>query len=242
MTLNIPIFKQPRQECGTTCLQMVLSYWGKHPPIEELKKECSIGSPKWRDWEYRLGLAALKRAFKPTVITMQTFTFDPTWFNLSKTDLIKKLKLELEISKKMTRETNTENRYFFWHDPKLEIPEIESAIRYLEAGGEILFKPLSKDLIKNFLSKGAPIIAPHNPSIIHKIPRQDQTGSDWKSDDIGGSHWGHIVVVAGYDSDRFFISDPSDWFVKSQKYWVEQDLFIEAVSQNDHQLLIIDKA
>lgn len=223
MKLDISRIKQAEEECGPAALAQVLEYYGTKVPLEKITKAISADSDKWRDWIFRMGIFAMQQGFKTETITLSTDVFDPTWFDLSKEEIIAKLE---------------EEQKFYEKNPEKALPwfdqEMKSAIEYLKKDGKISFKPTTKELIKSYLDKKIPVIASLNYTILQKWSRYDEH----KINEYG-SATGHVVVVAGYENNKFIVVDPNENV--SETYEVEEDLLIESILRRDQQILVIIK-
>jgi len=232
--MKIPLSrcKQLENECGPAALKSVLDYYNINVQLDDLTTEVSGQSPiKWRNWFYAMGSAALQRGLKAKVITLTTTIFDPTWYRLDKPQLLQKLKAELKVVQERLNTFKARDPYYFWHIPSYELAEIKAAISFIEHGGTIIFEPISKEKIFSYLRRRIPLLCGINPVLLHKIRRLPN--------DVSGSAWGHIVTVSGYTRDKFWITDPSDWYAKKQIYQVDQDRLIESILRNDQQLLAV---
>ena len=102
MQYNIIPIKQQDEECASACLVMALNAFGIRAEQEEIIKKIPKDTPKWREWLYWIGCAALDYVQKAEVFSMSTQVFDPTWSNLNSIDLAKQLKKELQFVRKIS--------------------------------------------------------------------------------------------------------------------------------------------
>jgi len=130
LKLRIPYFKQRKMTCGPSCLQQVLSYYGKEITLDEILKEVKMS--KYGTWTEYLGIYAIKHGFKAKLIYYNVYYINPSWFKLSKNKLIKKLQIVLKYEK-----------------DKIKKDGIVSLLDYLEANGKIIFQIPSKPLNTN---------------------------------------------------------------------------------------------
>ena len=119
--------------------------------------------------------------------------FDPSWKNLKKDALIKKLKLQVELKKKS------------------KIQQASKAyIEYLTLGGTIKFDVLSLTLLKKHLKKGTPLLVGLSATYLYDCKREfvEKDGSI-SYDDLKGEPSGHFVVVSGInEQNKVLVSDP----------------------------------
>jgi len=220
-------------QCGPSCLQAVLKFYEEEISIKKLIEETK-SRYKWHDWDYLLGLAALKKGLKVVVHTRSTSVFDPSWWKLSNTQLISKLKKELDYAKK-----NKKKRRASWSYTTLayEAKEIKTAINFLKSGGAIDFNIASAQLIQKYIHDNTPVMCAFNQQILHKAARIHKQ----KVDDIKGAITGHMIVVIGYNKSKFKVADPGLWYNRSHYYWVSQQDLIDAIVRYDGNLIAIKK-
>ena len=232
--LNVPRYKQPPMECGPTCLKEVFDFYNYKIDLKTIIKGTK-SEKKYIDWDYKLGLFALKCGFKVDVYTLTTDIFDPTWYNFKKDVLLKQLKKRLNFVSKNNKKDVKDGYIWWWYKPALE-----SIIKFIKAGGNIKFVPISKNLIIKLLKKGIPIIAPLNSTLIYKIRRVYRNNFD----DIKGEYVGHFIVISGYDSrkDKFILVD-SDRMADKRKgiIKVDADLLINSIIMHTGDLIVVKK-
>ena len=136
------------------------------------------------------------------VYTIDTKTFDPSWFGLSQKKLLKKLEIERDISRGF-------KKYNY-----------EGFIDFVKHGGKIEFKPVGLDTIKKSIDNKMPVLAGVDDNLLYKFKRSSKTFYD---DDIKGKVWGHELTIAGYKKDSLFVVDPFPLnpFSKDGKYFVD---------------------
>ena len=190
--LKVPIRKQPNDtSCGPTCLHTVYQHYGDifslSRTIREVKKVKHGGT-----LAVHLGIHALKQGYKATIYTYNINVFDPTWFSLSKHELIKKLKKQARAKT----------------GKKKILANTLASIEFLEKGGSYRFEELSPMLLGSYLRRGIPIITGLSATYLYDCPREIQkTG---RSDDVLGTPTGHFVVLCGYDpfKRKAVVADP----------------------------------
>ncbi len=235
--LNIKPILQIDDECAPACLATILEYFNIERSSDSIIKMIPKDSPKWRDWLYWLGAVALRHQLAATVVTFSTQVIDPSWRNLSESKLLSKLRAELKFVRSvMKSKKDPYQDYGLEHHPMVEYMELMAMINFLKAGGRIKIEPLTVALIESALASGNPVIASLDATILYRSKRGLP-----KPDDVRGTTWGHVAVVSGFDSKNFYITDPSDWYSKQQKFSVPKDYLIEAVTRRDQNILIIKK-
>lgn len=189
--LTVPIHLQPDETtCGPTCLHSIYQYYEKPyslnsviNDVEQFEEGGTIGVLLAND--------ALTKGFNATIYSYNLQIFDPTWFSLSRLEMIEKLKAQL-IHK---------------DSEKLTIAS-EAYIRFLELGGRVKFEDLRSLIIRRYLKRNHPVIAGLSATYLYKSMRE--FGVDLEYDDLKGEPTGHFVVLHGYDSEtrEVYIADP----------------------------------
>ena len=119
-------------------------------------------------------------------------------------------------------------------------------IKFLEAGGKIMWSELDEKLIKAYLKRSIPVLTGLSATYLYGTPREiDATN---KYDSIRGVPVGHFVIINGFDESNHFvyIADPMNPNpLKSQYYNVTFDRLINSIMLGivtyDANLLIIEK-
>jgi Peptidase_C39 like family len=213
--LDFDIKAQPDEvTCGPTCLHALYQYYhddtiSLKQVIKEVKSLKDGGT-----LAVMLGNHALKRGYKAYIYTYNLNIFDPTWFKLS--------------SKKMIQMLRRQMRYKF-KSRKLQV-ESKAYIKFLEAGGKILYAELNKNLIKNYLRKDIPILTGLSATYLYSTSREIASSNKYNS--VKGEPVGHFVVVNGYDdpTDHVYLADPMNPNpLKSQYYSVNFDRLINSI-------------
>jgi len=189
--LLLPIYQQPDEtSCGPTCLHSIYQYYEKPysldsviEDVEHFEEGGTIGVLLAND--------ALKKGFKATIYSYNLQIFDPTWFSLSRKEMIEKLKAQMAYK----------------HSEKLKIAS-DAYIRFLELGGILKFEDLRSAIIRKSLKKNQPVIAGLSATYLYKSMRE--FGADLDYDDLRGEPSGHFVVMHGYDKEtrEIHIADP----------------------------------
>ena len=207
--------------CMPACLQQVFNYYKKSISQKEILNSLKI--PGRGMSIPRAGMYTIERGFNPIIVSNNIYIFDPAWFDLNKTELIKKL-----VKRK---------RFIDEYGQSV----ISDYLAYLKAGGKIEFNTVCSDLIKKYLIQGKPIVIELASNYLYKKSKSSKQG---KFDDpVRGKIDGHGVVVAGFSKSKFKIIDPdskSNPYSKNGIYWViEEDLIMSFSVLNGKSLLII---
>lgn len=193
METSLPFKLLPQPDlvtCGPTCLHSVFRYHGLERPLAEVIKETrmlegggTLGA--------MLGLQALDRGFHTRIYTYNLELFDPTWFRLSRSEMIEKLRQQL--AHKRNRRLSVAGKAY---------------IEFLTRGGEVVSEDLTADLIRRHLKRNIPIIAGLSSTFLYQGRREIQ--ETMIEDDVRGTPTGHFVVLHGYDAEtrHVLVADP----------------------------------
>ena len=200
IALRVRRFRQSHRECGPAALKQSMEFLrpGKIYDIKELISETK-SELKYLDWNYKLGIAALKRGFGVTVYSASTDLYDPTWKGLSMKQLVKKLERRLYFIKHAKKKDIMAGYVWWWYRSSLE-----AAIEFLKAGGIVKIESITKELLIGLLKRGTPPITPVNGSLVYGMKRAYFR----RYNDVKGEYFGHIFMVSGYDGKKFVITDP----------------------------------
>jgi hypothetical protein len=203
--LNVPRIEQKVRKssgtCGPTSIQQILRYYGIEISLKEIMDGMILFDKGGTSSDGAIGDYLLKQGFSVKIYTIDTKTFDPSWFKLSKKELLKKLKKSYKISKGF-------KKYSY-----------KGFISFLKHGGKIEFKAITLKEIKDYLKRIYPIMAGVDDSLLYGLKRSRKTFYD---DDMRGKVWGHELVIAGYKKDKLFVVDPfpMNTFSRNGKYFV----------------------
>lgn len=205
--LSVPRFQQENDRfCGPAALQSVLAYYGKNVSQLDIRKATKATKKGKGVWLPYLGAYAKRLGFDVELIMFDTNFIDPTWKNLNKKELIKKLTKRMKIKKEL------KGGY-------------KSLIYFLKCGGKLSLKiPNEKIILESLKNKIPPIISVCN-TIFYKSIRFYKD----KGNDIRGVHGGHIIAINGYDGTNFLVADPA---VDEKKY----KIFHKTKISRDHLL------
>ena len=233
--IELSIHTQPDDEtCGLTSLHAIYNYYGLPIALPEVISSVDR-SLSGGTLAPMLGKDALKRGFKAKIYVNNVNIFDPTWFDRVTGDrkkLIKKLKEQLKYK-------NTPD----------VLQESESYIDYLALGGDICFKTISVQLLKQYFRRNIPILTGLSATYLYRSSRERYTPDGKCSyDDIRGTPCGHFVVLCGYDKKNrlIVVADPEQTnpLSKDNYYKVNGHRLINAIMLGvltyDANLLIIE--
>ena len=212
--LNFDIKAQPDEvTCGPTCLHALYQYYQDSISLKEVINE--VKSLKTGGTlAVMMGNHALKRGYKAHIYTYNLNVFDPTWFKQSSAKMIQSLKRQMQYK---------------FNSRKLQVAS-KAYIKFLEAGGKILYSELNETLIKGYLQRQVPILTGLSATYLYGTEREISATN--KYDSIKGEPVGHFVVINGYDgpSNCVYLADPMNPNpLKSQYYSVGFDRLINSI-------------
>lgn len=226
--LDFDIKAQPDEvTCGPTCLHALYQYYNDaislKQVIREVKQLRTGGT-----LAVMMGNHALQRGYQASIYTYNLNVVDPTWFKLPSRKMIHNLKRQMAFKFKR-RKLHVASRAY---------------IKFLEAGGKLLYAELDEKLVKGYLKKSIPILAGLSATYLYGTPREIPVNN--KYDSIKGEPVGHFAIINGYDgnSDSVYLADPMNPNpLKSQYYSVTFDRLINSIMLGivtyDANLLII---
>jgi hypothetical protein len=103
-------------------------------------------------------------------------------------------------------------------------------IKFIEAGGHMLYHELDDSLIKGYLQKKVPILTGLSATYLYGTPREISTTN--KYDSIKGDPVGHFAIINGFDdaTKKVYLADPMNPNpLKSQYYSVGFDRLINSI-------------
>ncbi len=228
--LELDILPQPDDTtCGPTCLHAVYRYYADDIElsrvIEQVRRLDHGGT-----YAVYLGLHALRRGYRVRLFTYDLQVFDPTWFRISREDMIERLRAR-RAAKAGTPLSIT----------------LDACLEFLDAGGEVEFEDLNSRLIRTFLKRGVPILTGLSSTYLYQCMRE--YGEKMDDDDIRGDPTGHFVVLCGYDKEdrTVLVADPMhpNPAFQGLQYVVEMDRVVCAILlgilTHDAEMLIIER-
>lgn len=227
--LKLDIQPQPDDTtCGPTCLHAIYRYFGDDIPLDQVIREVKT-LDGGGTLAVMLGNHALSRGYKAVIYTFNMMIFDPTWFEPD-ADLKERLR-------QRRRATGNKKQHM----------AIGQYVRFIEQGGQIFLKDLSRSLLRHHLKRGNPIITGLNSTYLYRTMRVVGDSTD---DDIRGDVVGHFVVLCGYDpaTQRITVADPYGENPYSDTHYYEADMdrlvcaILLGVMTYDANLLIVKPA
>lgn len=157
-----------------------------------------------------------------------TLVFDPTWF-CPGADIAERLRRQ--------RDEKPDNA---------RVQEVTAGyLEFLQLGGTLRLKDLSRYLLRGLLRRGLPVITGLSSTYLYRTMRE--YGPQDTPDDVRGSPGGHFVVLAGYDrpARTVLVWDPYSPhpFGDTREYWLAIDRAVGAILlgivTHDANLLVI---
>lgn len=228
--LAFEIHRQPDETtCGPTCLHAVYRFWG-----DDLSLKDVIAQTQRLDGggtlAVMLGCHALERGYRVRLTTFNLRVFDPSWFREGAPALAEKLAAQAAACPGRA---------------KLQVAT-RAYLRFLELGGSIEMRDLSRALVRKPLRRGVPVLTGLSSTFLYQEERQDSHAN--RADDLAGEPQGHFVVLCGYEraSKTVTVADP--WFpnpvAKQGKYSVGIDRVLSSILLGvltyDANLLVIE--
>lgn len=189
----LKIKAQPTEStCGPTCLHALYKFHDHQVKLEtviseinELESGGVLG--------VQLGVHALEQGFRSQIYTHNIRVFDPTWFQLSREDMLNKLELQIKGPKSSRVKSATS----LYHE-------------FISKGGEVLLETLTPELLLRLVQQNGPIITGLSATYLYRSPREHGPNCDY--DDVLGDPQGHFVIITGVSEDgkTAWISDPHE--------------------------------
>lgn len=199
--------------CGPTCLTSIYDFLKKDVPLKKTISEIRYLDTGGTMGE-ALGIHAIENGLKSTVYTYNLNVFDPTWFKLSREDLIKKLKKQLKAPKTLRIKKAS-----------------KMSIDFLRLGGRVRFENLNWQFLYKLLNEKGPVIVGLSSTYLYMCERERNDDNEY--DDINGSPQGHFVILAGINEDgsEVEVFDPlsDNPISKTNTYKVATTKFINAI-------------
>ena len=211
--LKISIDSQPDDStCGPTCLHSIYQFFNDSVDLATI-----IGEVPALEGGGTLGVMlanhALARGYKCSIYTYNLMIYDPTWF-LPGVDLKSRLIARAE------KITDIKQKF-----------AISQYLRFIEQGGTLHFKDLTRPLLRHFLKRNIPVLTGLNSTYLYRTMRV--YGPDMKDDDIRGDVVGHFVVLCGYNKEEktVMVADPypGNPYSKDRIYKAELDRIIGSI-------------
>lgn len=197
------VYKQESDiSCGVACLRSIFAYFGKELSEKQIlsvnkffiKDTKSMSNPT-----ISLGVTALKFGFNVKYIGFNPIIANGNKLSDLKDSLIEKQKSYFELGKFT----------------------IESAIEFLELGGELIIERLNIEKLKQLIDNNKFLIVRVKPAF-------------YKNANL---HMNHMLIIDGYNKDSFHILDPAN----AEQYNLDYDTFLMAFYGSLPEVLIINR-
>ncbi|WP_131783571.1 C39 family peptidase [Legionella gresilensis] len=233
--IDLTIYTQPDDEtCGPTSLHAIYSYYNLDLSLDQIistvERAISGGT-----LASMLGKHALLQGFSAILYVNNLNVFDPTWFENN----------GMSCPELLARKIKTQMKY---KRTKRFLQASHSYLDYMALGGEIRFKTLNIQLLKEYFNQQIPILTGLSATYLYRSAREiyNKAGQGLY-DDIRGKPSGHFVVLCGYDESQklIIVADPHRENPLSQDnyYKVNSNRLINAIMLGvltyDANLLII---
>ncbi|WED42570.1 C39 family peptidase [Legionella cardiaca] len=196
--IDLTIHTQPDDEtCGPTSLHAIYRYYGLNLDLPDVIKnvERSLSGGTLAPM---LGKHALLNGFQVILYINNLNIFDPTWFDFEQGKACQhllRIKLNAQMKHKKTKGI---------------LQASQAYLDFLELGGEVRFRTLSVQLLKDYFSQKIPILTGLSATYLYRSSRERYVNSEAIYDDIRGTPCGHFVVLCGYDDKKrlVVVADP----------------------------------
>ena len=200
---HIPLVKQGLQDCAQANAVQILNHYGISKTIDDIKSEVPVyisksGVPLGSSLGH-IATYFITLGFKTTLHTVDIEIFDPSWSGLTSLELIDNLRLRRQHFKSVKYEVEALDVIF------------DGYIKFLEAGGKIVFPIIDENYLIDLLSLG-PIYCSVNYNFLNSTSKYLFEGSVSTHDPVKGSSFAHIVTLAGFHDGQFKVVDPDAEF------------------------------
>jgi hypothetical protein len=206
--LNVKRVKQRPSECSLAASTVLASFYDPSIKYQQVRK---LVSQKFRDkgmWtSEQAGLLNDLGFTKITIVTADLDIVDYSWTDLSKDELIEKLK------KMRTHYGRARN-----FGEKGRVSDMIKWLSREEHDNQLKIDQDFPKWIRRYIDNGRPVCASINWTALHKMPKSSAyaDGNRDKYVDIGGTPELHSIVVRGYDDDGIFVVDSHTKYYKGR--------------------------
>lgn len=183
--------KRKNELCGISCLYVVFNSFSKK--INRNKENKKFANRKFGTWITDLGLMALNNGFDAKIITFSK-NFKKEWFTNKK--CIKENLRKQKIGKN-----------------EIAKSQITSMLKFIESGGIIEYKQVSKILILDFIKFTFPIVC------------------------IRTRYGGHFIVIKDAYKSEFTVFDPKRNVIKTRK--IDKNKLMDNIHESGSWILAI---
>ena len=177
--------------CGPTALHAVYRYWGDEVELARIIREVPVLGGGGT-LGVLLASHALRRGYKVRLYSYNLQLFDPTWAQLTRPELRRKLAQQL-VAKSL---------------PKLQFATAAYS-EFLALGGELALEDLSPALLARHLDCGEPLLAGLSATYLYRTAREVAATNQY--DDVRGEPSGHFVVLCDYDAAQGLVRVADPW-------------------------------
>ena len=234
INLDIPRVKQTSQACGPAALLQVLKFFGFIAELDVLIKNLDMSKEEFNISgvsEGTLALYALKNGFDVEIVCYDTKRCDSTWVFDDKQKLLELMKKSFEFMRKASKQDYEEGYVSYYN--YISTKHLIEFLSYPES--KFSWKPVSHELLREYLDEGTPVIALVNTQLYYDLPRRYKR----EVDPIRGKQNGHWLVVSGYSDNKYWMTDPDDDYVVSGKYEMDKDKLLNSIIQYGPVLIIV---
>lgn len=200
------------RSCGPTCLHALYQYFGDDVPLKRVIAE-TPHLETGGTLAVFLACHALKRGYRASIYTYNLQMFDPTWFAPG-VDLRERLHAQRRVKR----------------DARLHAAT-GGYLEFLDLGGRLRYKELTRQLLRQILTRGIPILTGLSATFLYGTAREVSATDEF--DDVRGEPAGHFVVLTGYDREtrRVMVNDPmqDNPVAAGHRYPVHADRLINAI-------------
>jgi len=200
--LPVKRFKQKPAECAIAATAAIANFYDREVTYNGIRH---LAPARVRDglWSSQQGRLLNKLGYsKVTVVTADLSMVDYSWVDLSKEELIGKLK-KLRAHYGRKRDTYSKK----WVNDMIEWLLDEICDNQLKISQDF------PQYIKRYLNNGRPVGASFNWTSLHKFKKEAKKPTG----DIGGDIEEHAVVIRGYDEKGVFIVDSHCQYYKGKR-------------------------
>jgi hypothetical protein len=212
-TRAFAIRPQPdERSCGPTCLHALYQYFGDDVSLKRVIAE-TPNLETGGTLAVFLACHALRRGYRASIYTYNLQMFDPTWFAPG-----------VDIGERLAEQRRVKR------DARLHAAT-EGYLEFLGLGGRLRYKELTRQLLRQILTRGLPILTGLSATFLYGTAREVSATDEF--DDVRGEPSGHFVVLTDYDREtrQVTVNDPmqDNPVAAGHRYHVHVDRLINAI-------------
>lgn len=209
---NLPpehVFQRNFTECVWCCASMVHSHFGRPRTVDDIRRALKITKPPFYGFAGQLASYLSSQQFESRLVVSTTKLIPPAWHSLSGPELAKNL--------------------YKWADAHEGHPlrvEVEHISEFAQAGGKVVFRPLTSGLLTTMLGSGSLII----PFLDEVRLWGSRFVPDGTVDDRQGQTWGHAVLLTRLLNGKVEVFDPFPTGIAERNghYFVDPEDIVQA--------------